>query len=52
MEQQVLLRAFQRVRQGLEHLHPFGEMANCLLVRRALRRPLPGFLPVGDGLCH
>jgi hypothetical protein len=50
MEPQVLVRAFRRIRQGLEHLHSFGEMTNRLLVRRALRRALPGGQPVRDGL--
>ena len=50
MEPQVLLPAFRRIRQSLEHLHPYGEMANRLLVRRALRRALPGGQPVRDGL--
>jgi len=50
VEQQLLLGALQRIWQGLEHLYAFGEMANRLLMRRVLRRPLPSQQPIAHGL--
>ena len=50
MEQQVPLRALRRVRQGLEQLQSFGEVADSLHIRRALDSLLPCLLPVRKSL--
>jgi hypothetical protein len=46
------LHTLRGVRQGLEHLQPLREVANCLEMRRALDSTLARSLPIGDGLRH
>ena len=48
LQDQLVLSALSAVRQGREYLDPFGEMAYCFHMRRALDGPLAGTLPVAD----